>query len=275
MGTWGTGIFANDLAADVRQRYRDLIADGAAGPHATEQVLREWGNAADDEDGVQVWLSLAAAQVQLGRLEDRVRDRALAVIDAGADLRRWEEDAPEDVGARRRELMKLRDRLLGPQSAPKRLRQQVAKKPRFTPGDIVAFRLDDGRSLLIRVVGHLRHDGTGDIDDIVEIVDWIGSEIPDEEVIATAPALVRDRGTWMESPHWAPAVIGPSMRGRLSVVGHFAPPLPPSRRYRKFGLLPRTEMGWQVALTAYLRWDVLPRYALFLLGEGPEPDAAE
>lgn len=275
MGTSGIGIFSNDLASDVRGRYRELVADGTSGVDATDAVLREWGRLADDEeDGVQIWLSLAATQTELGRLEDRVRDRAIAILDAGADLARWEEDAPEDVAARRRVLNALREKLVSPQPAVKRPRKQIPIKPTFAPGDIVAYQLDDGRSLVLRVLGHDRNGLSGDTVAVMEVGDWIGADIPDEAEIATLPALVRDRGTRWANSYWVPLTIGPSMKGRLSVVGHFDPPPPPERRFRRFGLIPRTERGWHLAYPAYLRWDVLPRYALHLLGEGPDPDDA-
>ena len=144
-------------------------------------------------------------------------------------------------------------------------------KPRFAPGEIVAYRLDDGRSLVLRVVGQFAKERTGTGFDAMEVVDWIGTEIPDEAAISTLPALVRKRGTRWANSYWAPMVIGPSMKGRLSVVGQFDPPPPPERRYRWFGLIPRTERGWHVAEPSYLRWDMLPQDALYLLGEGPNP----
>jgi hypothetical protein len=273
VGTFGTGIFANDLASDVRDRYRDLVARGADGREATDTVLREWGRLTDDaEDGVQIWLSLAASQTELGRLEDRVRDRAIAIIDAGADLARWKVDAPEDVAARRRALDELRQKLMGRQPPLARVRRQVPRKVAFAPGDIVAFRLDDGRHLVLRVVGHQADEGTGDTVAVIEVAHWIGTEMPDEATIAALPALVRERGTPSENSYWVPLVSGPPITARLSVVGHFDPPPPPERRWRWFGLLPRLERGWHLAFPAYLRWDVLPHYALHLLGEGPDPD---
>jgi hypothetical protein len=106
----------------------------------------------------------------------------------------------------------------------------------------------------------------------MEVVDWIGTEIPDDAAIATLPALVQQPGTPAATTYWVPMVVGPSIKGRLSVVGHIDPPPPPERRFRRFGLVPRTERGWHLAYPSYLRWDVLPRYALHLLGEGPNPD---
>ncbi len=145
-------------------------------------------------------------------------------------------------------------------------------KPKFEPGDIVAFRLDDGRALLLRVVGHDTNAETGDSVGVLELVNWIGTDIPDEESIARMPALDWEPGERFRRPYCPPLVIGQAVRGRLSVVGHFEPPRPPTRKSRRFGLLPRVEQGWHLALPVYLRWDSLPAYALHLLGEGPDPD---
>lgn len=145
-------------------------------------------------------------------------------------------------------------------------------KPKFAPGDIVAYRLDDGRSLLLRVVGHETNARTGDTIAVTELADWIGTDIPSEGTIAALPALIQRRGTTWESRYWVPLVIGPSVRGRLSVVGHFDPPRPPVKESKRFGLIPRREQGWHLVYPSYLRWDALPAIALHLLGEGPDPD---
>lgn len=76
MGTWGVGIFSDDLAADIRDGYRDHLGDGLSGPDATDRVLAAHAEALDDpEEGPVAWLALAAAQLQVGRLEERVRER--------------------------------------------------------------------------------------------------------------------------------------------------------------------------------------------------------
>jgi hypothetical protein len=144
--------------------------------------------------------------------------------------------------------------------------------PKFSPGDIVAYRIDDGRSLALRVVGHAADAESGDKVAVMEVVDWIGMDLPDEQTIATLPPLIDEEGGRWENRYWAPLVVGPSMRGRLSIVGHFEPPPPPTRTFRRFGVLPRTEQGWHLAYPSFVRWDILPRYALHLLGEAPDPD---
>jgi hypothetical protein len=90
VGTWGTDIFSDDLASDIRTRYRDLVGDGFSGQQATEILLSEYGEVLSDPDGAPVfWLALAATQWRCGRLEPEVLVHALEVIDSGSDLLRW------------------------------------------------------------------------------------------------------------------------------------------------------------------------------------------
>jgi len=63
MGAWNTAIFGDDTACDVRDAYRELVANGSSGPQATDQLLREWRDIiADEDDGPVFWLALAATQ---------------------------------------------------------------------------------------------------------------------------------------------------------------------------------------------------------------------
>src|SRR5690348_13952889 len=92
MGVWSTAIFGDDTAGDVRDAYRELVANGLSGPQATDQLLREWREIIDDEDdGPVFWLALAATQWACGRLEERVKDKAVEIIDNGSSLSRWSE----------------------------------------------------------------------------------------------------------------------------------------------------------------------------------------
>src|SRR4051812_28049419 len=99
MGAWGTDIFEDDVASDVRSTFEDELEGGGSVAHATAVVLREWSEAFEDEnDGPIVWLALAALQLDRGQLQGRVRNEALAVIDAGNNQRRWDEEStPEDA----------------------------------------------------------------------------------------------------------------------------------------------------------------------------------
>lgn len=113
MGAWGSEIFSDDTAADIRAEYTSLIREGLAPDEATRRLASEWAEIVEDEDdGPVFWLALAATQSDLGQVVDEVRDRALAVIDSGENLRRWEDEAsPAEVEQRQIHLAKLRNEI--------------------------------------------------------------------------------------------------------------------------------------------------------------------
>src|SRR3954471_12155350 len=88
MGAWGPGIFSNDLAADARAEWRDALIAGEDPPDASARILSEYSAALDE---TEFWTGLAAAQHETGHLQPAVRDRALAIIEAGGDIEDWEE----------------------------------------------------------------------------------------------------------------------------------------------------------------------------------------
>jgi Domain of unknown function (DUF4259) len=113
MEAWGYDIFDNDEANDIRALFENELGTGASVAHATAMVLSEAKDALNNpESGPIIWLALAALQLDRGELQPNVRDHALAVIDDGEDLRRWEAEAtPEDAAGRKRVLDGLRERL--------------------------------------------------------------------------------------------------------------------------------------------------------------------
>ena len=186
MGTWGVELFSDDRAADVRAHYRELIQDRVEDTEATQQVLEDFREYLDDEDdGPVVWLALAVSQSQIGRLAPEVRDKALSVIEAGADLERWAEEA-RMLEQRRVVLEKTRQQLLGTQPKPKKLRR---RRMRYVTdlhaGDVLSFRGSSGRLALVRV-RRLDPD-RGSIAPIVKVLQYARTVEPGVEEIATLP----------------------------------------------------------------------------------------
>lgn len=188
MGTWGAGIFADDIAADVRDDWRDHVGEGMTGPQATDATLAEWSEALGDPASAPVvWLALAATQARTGRLEDRVRDRAVEVIDAGDDMPRWADDARLQK-QRAAILAKLRADLLGPQRPPTRVPKPIRSVWPWESGSVVAYRRDDGRLNLVRVLGTVgTHGVSGGRSGILELLDWIGASPPPVDVVDALP----------------------------------------------------------------------------------------
>jgi hypothetical protein len=177
----------------VRNCYKERVADGMEGPAATDELIAMWFKSMDDDDeeAMVFWLALAATQTKLGRLEDRVRDRAISIIDSGEDLERWTEEPGGDAVVKKREknLQKLKEQLLGPQPAPKRPRVERLYVPDWEPGEHVRYRLQSGKLIILRV-GEIRFDGC-----ILSVRDWIGDEVPDPDSILTLAVKPLERHT--------------------------------------------------------------------------------
>ena len=179
MGVWGTGLFSDDVACDVRDHYRELIEDGVEDAAATRQTVEKFGASLDESDGVAL-LALAVTQSKLGRLDPDVRDRALAALDRGADLEIWERDNPKLLPKRRAVLEKARAQLTGPQPPPRRLRPPKRISSGLAAGDVLALELPQ-RVTLVRVV-RVRSHRRGETP-VLEELDFDGAEVPSREAL--------------------------------------------------------------------------------------------
>lgn len=191
MGTWGTGIFSDDTACDVRESFRDLIADGLTPEQATKKIKADFIVARKSDVFGQnriVWLALAATQWKLGRLLDRVKSEALRIIDSGEDLEAWREESSARQRKRAAVLQRLREQLLSPQPKPRQIRLPYASRTDWEPGHLVAYRLLSGRWVCLRVL--LIQEGKRDRHPIVELLDWVGDSPPtDPESISCIPKM--------------------------------------------------------------------------------------
>jgi hypothetical protein len=184
MGAWGTALFSDDAAADIRDGYRDLIGDGVSGPEATDALVKEWGDALADSDEASVfWLALASTQWQCGRLESRVKSKALKIIEEGSDLRRWR-DNPTLLKKREAALAKLQAQLLSPQPPEKRIPKRYRNTCDWEVGEVISYRLLSGKQFLFRVIGC--HTDKGGTSPVCEMLDWSGTELPSEQVVKTS-----------------------------------------------------------------------------------------
>lgn len=151
MGAWGPALFSDDLACDVRDGYREMIEDGADDGVAMAGLIERYAEILEDlDEGPVFWMALAFTQSKVGRLDESVRDRALRAIDLGEGLHLWGED-PRLLGKRKAALEKVRQQLVGPQPARKKLRPPSRHVTDLEPGEVLAFAAA-GRYSLFRVV---------------------------------------------------------------------------------------------------------------------------
>lgn len=185
MGVWGAAIFFDDTASDVREDYRDAVGSGMTGPQATDKILNEYFTSDEAEMGV-VWLSSAATRWKCGRLEERVKERALQLIDSGSDLRRWPEKSLADK--RNTALFKLREQLLSPQPPVKRIAKPFRSTCDWELGELVAYRLLSGNWMVLRITDFSQDKGG--VYPQCEILDWLGENLPTPEQIAGSPIRI-------------------------------------------------------------------------------------
>lgn len=212
----GAGLYDDDAGADARSRYRELVADGARGEDATNALITEWGDALDDHDeACAFWLALADTQWKVGRLEDRVRDRALTIIDSGEDLARFAHD--RHLADRRRVVLdRLRDEITSPQGAPARLRKPFRSVSPVAIGDVFWFTMLDDRVLLrcVAITGDERDNYP-----TVEVLDWPGQETPpDPSVLEARTGKSNASGRWPDLMCLVRYPRDPDPSGRIEIV---------------------------------------------------------
>jgi hypothetical protein len=201
MGTWGTAIFSDDLAADIRDDYRDYLGDGLSGAQATERLVAENLDSLKNPDEAAVfWFALAATQWKHGRLEERVKSRALHAIASGKDVRRWEDENPKEAKKRAAVLEKLKLQLESPPPPAKKVPKRFVSNCSWTKGQVIAYQLLSGRIALLVVVEF--GTGRGGIYPICGLLDFVGSSIPTEVEILTLMLKKRQPDEpWHQSPH--------------------------------------------------------------------------
>jgi hypothetical protein len=185
---WGTGLFSDDEACDVRDHYRELLEDGVEDGAATQLTVEKFRAYLEESDGVAL-LAFAVTQSKLGRLDPEIRDRALAVLDRGADLEVWERDNPKLLPKRRAMLEKARAQLTGQQPPRRRLRPPKRISSGLAAGDVLALALPRRVTLLrvVRVRSHRRGETP-----VLEELDFEGTEVPSRDALEHIGPKVTD-----------------------------------------------------------------------------------
>jgi hypothetical protein len=181
MGTFGTAIFSDDFACDIRDEFKELLGEGMSSEEATKFLIENNDEAESSEDEASVfWLSLAAVQWQTGRLLEEVKQKAIEVIDTDADLKRWELEGDERlVTKRKKELIKLKEKLLSPQPQQKKIAKVYREFTPFEIGDVFSYAHSSGKFALFRVIGHFQDNGGRK--PICELLDFFNTTIPTDK----------------------------------------------------------------------------------------------
>jgi hypothetical protein len=190
MGAFGPGLYDDDTTCDVRDDVDAALADGASAEDAVAGVLDRYRDCGGPEVECLIWLAPAETLWRRGRLTDAVRDRALALLDRGADLDAWRADSPKSVPARRRVLTSLAKKLRGPQRASltPRVRKKRVHAPPFeeAAGRVVSLPLSNGELALLAFVGRYPGDETTPI---FGLLSWRGRTPPSQVEVDALPVV--------------------------------------------------------------------------------------
>lgn len=148
MGTWGTGIFENDWAADIRDDYNIALKYSTDDEDALRIFIEEHKEELDDtDDGPITWLVLAQSMWKKGRLTEYVYEKAKQA--AADDLKNWEYTSPKDYEKRRKNLDKFIAALSEPQPAAKPIKRVPPFKCDWKKGDV--FLWNDGGTVFFNI----------------------------------------------------------------------------------------------------------------------------
>lgn len=151
MGVFGTGLYSGDFAMDLRSTISAIVRlpfDSDKLANILCDSEQQAANAPDDEDHSTFWLVIADQFAKRSIVCDRVRDKALEIIDSGADIAVHQKLGmnPSDLRKRQKMLIDLRGRIIAP--AADRTRRPVLKKPQaflMDVGDVFAYPTFGGR----------------------------------------------------------------------------------------------------------------------------------
>ena len=125
MGTWGTGIFQNDIADDVKTTYINKLKMGKSDEIALEETISENSDfLSDSEDSLDFWFALSSIMYDYGRLNEEIRCKVIALLESNNDSDRWTE---KENKKRKTELEKLKTKMYSEMP----LRKKVAVTKRF------------------------------------------------------------------------------------------------------------------------------------------------
>ena len=144
MGAWGTKIFQDDLAQDIKETYIDLLKQGKKNEEITQKLIEEYANSLDKDEISVFWFALADIQWDYGRLLDKVKEKAISYIKSGEDLRRWKEEAEEKDYLKRKDVLKnLEQKLNSTMPKEKKVMPYRNYICPWKEGDVYAYQLKE------------------------------------------------------------------------------------------------------------------------------------
>ena len=186
MGSWGTKLYQNDLAQDLKEEYSTYLKIGYSDLEVESMIIDSFEEEFDEKENERIfWLVLADQEFKLGRLSNKVKEKALGYLNS----------------TETKELFELKNRIESEPLQRKKMGKFYMKRSLYNVGDVLAYKVTLPSSLdklvcndftnkyvLLEVTGMVRLNiGYLPINEfyheypVVTLLDWIGNEIPNKE----------------------------------------------------------------------------------------------
>jgi hypothetical protein len=187
MGTWGSGLYANDTTCDVKDAYLKFLQEGYANIDAFEKTLEKLHELIGDQDEPLLWFALAETQWSVGRLLPEVKEKALEWIKKYGGLELWLESAKKGAGWKMT-LHNLKEKLESPMPPEKTIRKpEEIDLNLWNINDIYAYqfywRLSKehgyfGKYMILQKIGEGKYNQRGKTMMRIQIIDKVFNELP-------------------------------------------------------------------------------------------------
>ncbi len=202
MSSVGSCIFSDTISINIRKEYGVLLSVGKENSEAEKMLMDLYSGIlnCNDPDEDVFWFALAYVEWKKGRLSDLVKSKALTAADDGLDLQRWRERGEKAYKERKKNIDMLREMILSPMPPIKKIRKPTVHHCPWREGSLLAYKIINNEKyidspcfnkyVLLRVL-KIRKEPISTIFDtgyynegmIVGLYNWIGSEIPDPEIV--------------------------------------------------------------------------------------------
>lgn len=280
MGTWGTGIYSNDVSDEVRDTYKSLLKDGKTNEEALMKTIEEGkDDIRDTETAFDFWFALADTQSSLGRLHPEVKAKALELIEKGGDVERWLEVGDQKNARKRRKILdKLKDKLNGPQPPEKKIPRRIVFKCPWQIGDVFAYRLENetaeeegllGRYLIIQKIKDI-HWSHGAIMPMAIVRMSRSTDLPTlEEIEDLEIVKVPEQNRIHISAHVIDSTSVRSIPKKLIYLGNY------TKNLGEYDSLDVKDIGYGYSLWKTFENDVIRSYRLYNIEKRPNVFSAD
>lgn len=140
MGTWGTGIYQDDLTCEIKDEYLNRLRVGMSNQEATQDLFAYNDEfLCSDEDYGIFTIALANIQWKYGKLLPEIKETALKYINSEIDYARWSNE--KTLKKRKQILSELAIRLNSTPPPEKKIQQLKLEKRMWNNDEIIIYKL--------------------------------------------------------------------------------------------------------------------------------------